>query len=150
MAVRVCRPCGILLKDTTRKPDGTSHRGPLHQMEGCHTNPIWNSCNSSTSARRESVRIPGCAGTTTRRSRSTVESKLMKELCAIWGIHKTRTIPYHPEENGMVEKEATKILAMHSEANCLVQMKSGICCCLTSCVASEPRHITLLVKLQTT
>jgi transposase InsO family protein len=32
------------------------------------------------------------------------ESKLMQELCATWGINKTRTTPYHPEGNGVVER----------------------------------------------
>jgi transposase InsO family protein len=32
------------------------------------------------------------------------ESELMKEVCAILGIHKTRTTPYHPQSDGMVER----------------------------------------------
>jgi transposase InsO family protein len=32
------------------------------------------------------------------------ESKLMRELCIIWGTDKSRTTPYHPEGNGMVER----------------------------------------------
>ena len=46
------------------------------------------------------------------------ESKLFKELCAIYRIHKTRTTPRHPESDGMVERmNATlqNILAMFVE-----------------------------------
>ena len=32
------------------------------------------------------------------------ESKLMAELCALWGIAKSRTTPYHPQANGIVER----------------------------------------------
>ena len=32
------------------------------------------------------------------------ESRLMQELCAIWGVVKTRTTPYHPQGNGLVER----------------------------------------------
>ena len=32
------------------------------------------------------------------------ESQLMEELCAVWGIQKTRTTPYHPQGNGVVER----------------------------------------------
>ncbi|GAA48974.1 pro-Pol polyprotein, partial [Clonorchis sinensis] len=32
------------------------------------------------------------------------ESYLLREICAFLGIHKTRTTPYHPEGNGLVER----------------------------------------------
>jgi hypothetical protein len=32
------------------------------------------------------------------------ESNLLKEVCAILGIRKTRTTPYHPQSDGMVER----------------------------------------------
>ena len=32
------------------------------------------------------------------------ESQLMTELCQLWGVDKTRTTPYHPQANGMVER----------------------------------------------
>jgi transposase InsO family protein len=32
------------------------------------------------------------------------EGQLMKELCQLWRIDKTRTTPYHPQANGMVER----------------------------------------------
>ena len=32
------------------------------------------------------------------------ESDLMAELCHRWGIDRTRTTPYHPQANGMVDR----------------------------------------------
>ena len=32
------------------------------------------------------------------------ESKLLAELCALWGVAKSRTTPYHPQSNGVVER----------------------------------------------
>ena len=32
------------------------------------------------------------------------EGELMHELCRIWGVNKTRTTPYNPKGNGMVER----------------------------------------------
>ena len=32
------------------------------------------------------------------------ESSLIKELCSLAGVHKSRTTPYHPMGNGMVER----------------------------------------------
>jgi transposase InsO family protein len=32
------------------------------------------------------------------------ESALVVELCHLWGVEKTRTTPYHPQANGMVER----------------------------------------------
>jgi transposase InsO family protein len=32
------------------------------------------------------------------------EGQLMEELCQLWGINKTHTTPYHPQANGMVER----------------------------------------------
>ena len=36
--------------------------------------------------------------------RAQFESHLMKELCSLWRIDKTHTIPYHPQSNGVVER----------------------------------------------
>lgn len=36
---------------------------------------------------------------------SQFESGLMRELCQLWGVKKTRTTPYHPQGNGMVERQ---------------------------------------------
>ena len=32
------------------------------------------------------------------------ESELMQELCRLWGVAKTHTTPYHPQANGIVER----------------------------------------------
>jgi len=32
------------------------------------------------------------------------ESQLMAELCLLWNVEKTRTTPYHPQANGVVER----------------------------------------------
>ena len=33
------------------------------------------------------------------------ESELMAELCDLWSVQKSRTTPYHPQGNGVVERE---------------------------------------------
>ena len=40
------------------------------------------------------------------------ESKLMAEVCKLLQIHKTRTTPYHPQSDGLVEKFNRTMLAM--------------------------------------
>ena len=48
------------------------------------------------------------------------ENKIMQELCILCGSHKTRTIPYHPESDGMVERfnrTLLMILAMFAGKN---------------------------------
>ena len=32
------------------------------------------------------------------------ESRLMAELCTLWGVRKIHTTPYHPQANGVVER----------------------------------------------
>ena len=40
------------------------------------------------------------------------ESSLIKELCSLAGVHKSRTTPYHPMGNGMVERFNQTLLKM--------------------------------------
>ena len=40
------------------------------------------------------------------------ENKIMQELCLLGGSHKTRTTPYHPESDGMVELFNRTLLMM--------------------------------------
>ena len=40
------------------------------------------------------------------------ENKIMQELCLLGGSHKTRTTPYHPESDGMVERFNRTLLMM--------------------------------------
>ena len=42
------------------------------------------------------------------------ESNLNKELCLMLGIRKTRTTPYHPQSDGMVERFNRTLLNMLS------------------------------------
>ena len=43
------------------------------------------------------------------------ESKLIKEVCELLGIKKTRTTPYHPQSDGMVERFNRTLEAMLSK-----------------------------------
>ena len=48
------------------------------------------------------------------------ENKIMQELCLFCGSHKTRTTPYHPESDGMVEcfnRTLLMMLAMFAGKN---------------------------------
>ena len=40
------------------------------------------------------------------------ESSLMKEICRLLGIHKSRTTPYHPQSDGLVERFNRTLLSM--------------------------------------
>jgi transposase InsO family protein len=40
------------------------------------------------------------------------ESKLFSEMCQMLGIKKTRTTPYHPKSDGMVERFNRTLLSM--------------------------------------
>ena len=40
------------------------------------------------------------------------ENKIMQELCIMGGLHKTKTTPYHPESDGMVEHFNRTLLMM--------------------------------------
>ena len=40
------------------------------------------------------------------------ENKVMQELCLLCGAHKTRTTPYHPESDGLVERYNITLLMM--------------------------------------
>ena len=40
------------------------------------------------------------------------ENKVMQELCLLCGAHKTRTTPYHPESDGLVERFNRTLLMM--------------------------------------
>ncbi|KER22514.1 hypothetical protein T265_09433 [Opisthorchis viverrini] len=81
-------------------------------MHGAHIDAqagtVWFSkseCNSTSSVDTNKLRdlcsnIPD----TERSSDPAFESYLLRETCALLEIHKTRTTPYHPEGNGLVER----------------------------------------------
>ena len=37
------------------------------------------------------------------------QSQLMQELCQLWGVTKTSTTPYHPQSNGLVERNNRRL-----------------------------------------
>ena len=48
--------------------------------------------------------LPGSARTHTHRPGAQFESRLMAELCALWGVRKNHTTPYHSQANGVVKR----------------------------------------------
>ena len=46
------------------------------------------------------------------------ENKVMQELCLLCGAHKTRTTPYHPESDGLVERFNITLLMMLAMFTC--------------------------------
>ena len=53
------------------------------------------------------------------------ENGLMKSLCALLGCTKTRTAPYHPESDGMIERFNRTCLMMLSMTGGII----GMSCC---------------------
>lgn len=43
------------------------------------------------------------------------DSTLFKEMCSVLGVEKTRTTPYHPQGDGMVERVNRSLVAMLSK-----------------------------------
>ena len=41
-----------------------------------------------------------------------LDNKIMQELCILCGSHKTRTTPFHPESDGLVERFNRTLLMM--------------------------------------
>ena len=46
----------------------------------------------------------------------TFEAKVLKEVCQLLGVKKTRTTPYHPQSDGLVERFNRTLLDMLSMA----------------------------------
>ena len=56
---------------------------------------------------------PACLHTDQGRN---FESNLVKEICRLFGIVKTRTTPYHPQSDGMIERFSRTLLSMLKRA----------------------------------
>ena len=72
------------------------------------------------------------------------ESKLFAEMCRILGIHKTRTTPYHPEGDGLVERLNRTLLGLllHLLTGMLLSL---LYCFPTALLFTHPLVIVLLV-----
>ena len=67
------------------------------------------------------------------------ENKVMQELCLLCGSHKTRTTPYHPESDGLVERFNRTLLMFVGENRddwddllpaVMMAYRSSVCSCL--------------------
>ena len=57
--------------------------------------------------------VPECLHTDQGRN---FEASLIEEMCRLLGIHKTRTTPYHPQSDGLIERFNRTLLSMLSIA----------------------------------
>ena len=58
----------------------------------------------------------------------------MTELCQLWGVDKTRTTLYHPQANGMVERNNK---GLGDSLRAMLLGRSGTYCCLNCCEHTE-------------
>ena len=61
------------------------------------------------------------------------ESALISELCKLLGITKTRTTPYHPQSDGMIERFNRTLLSMLSTVLGEEGEENWEVACLLSC-----------------
>jgi len=77
------------------------------------------------------------------------QSQLMGDLCRIWGVNQSRTTPYHPQGNRVVEGN-NRMLGDASKACSSVEVKkNGTWCCCKSCWPTAAHHTPAHRKPQT-
>ena len=57
------------------------------------------------------------------------ESKLMAELCALWGVRRSHTTPYHPQANGVLKRVNRNLEDMLCSMLLGKNKKDWTCCC---------------------
>lgn len=98
--IRLCEPCQVAKKGRLQPA-----RGTRHLFAGRNCSARRHGPNNNYRSRRESILLLGIPEVIHTDQEAQFESKLMKDQCRLLGVAHTHTTPYHPQANGMVEKE---------------------------------------------